>query len=68
MSVANIKISTKEIEELKEYTKETTGQKAVERALIYFLREARQRRILDVLEDVSFKKGFDPLKLRRHER
>lgn len=68
MGLANIKIPTKELEELKEYTRENTGQKAVEKALVYFLKEAKQRRILDVLDGISFEKGFDPLKLRRHER
>ena len=68
MGLANIKIPTKEIEELKKYTEENTGQKAVQRAIIYFLKEARQRRIVDVLKEVSFQKGFNPLKLRQNER
>ena len=68
MGLANIKISTQELEELKKYTQEQTGQKAVEKALIYFLKEARQRQIIDVLKDVAFQKGFNPLKLRRNER
>ncbi|MBI5300443.1 MAG: hypothetical protein HY877_09180 [Deltaproteobacteria bacterium] len=68
MGLANIKIPTKEIEELKKYTEESTGQKAVQKALVYFLREARQRRIVDVLKEVSFQQSFNPLKLRRNER
>lgn len=68
MGVVNIKLSTKEVEELKKCTEETTGQKAVQKAVVYFLQEARQRHIVDVLNQVSFHKGFDPLKLRKHER
>lgn len=68
MGVVNIKLSTKEVEELKKCTEETTGQKAVQKAIVYFLHEARQRRIVDVLDQVSFRRGFDPLKLRMHER
>lgn len=68
MSLANIKIPTEEIEELKRHTEEKTGQKAVERALAFFLREARQHRIVDVLRQIKFRKGFDPLKLRHNER
>ena len=68
MSIANIKIPSKEIKELQKFTGEQTGQKAVQKALLYFLKEARQRRITKVLDSLSFKKGFDPLSLRRHER
>jgi hypothetical protein len=68
MQVANIKIPSKEIRELKKITGEKTGQKAVQKAMVYFMREARQRRIVQVLDFISFKKGFDPLKLRSHER
>ena len=68
MGYANIKISSEEIEELKRHTGESTGQKAVDKALIYFLREARQRRITQILQKVSFKKGFDPFRLRKNER
>ena len=57
-----------EVEELRRITGEKTGQKAVRKALVYFLKEARQRRITKILQTISFKKGFDPLKLRRHER
>lgn len=66
--MANIKIATSEIKEIKKFTGEATGQKAVQKALLYFLKEARQRRILEDLKSISFKKGFDPLKLRRNER
>ena len=68
MSTANLKISSREVEELRRITGEKTGQKAVRKALVYFLKEARQRRITKILQTISFKKGFDPLKLRRHER
>jgi len=68
MGVANIKIPTKMIQVLERYTGEKTGQKAVQKALIYFLKEAKQRQITQVLQSISFKKGFDPLQLRRHER
>ena len=69
MGQANIKIPSKEVEEVKKYTQEKTGQKAVRKAIIYFLKEARQRQIVDILQDkVSFQKGFDPLKLRHNER
>ena len=68
MRVANIKIPTEKLEELKVYTEETTGQKAVEKALVYFLREAKQRQIIKVLRETSFRAGFNPLKLRHNER
>jgi hypothetical protein len=68
VSVANIKISSKEIKEIQQYTGEKTGQKAVRKALLYFIQEARQRRVTQILEKISFKKGFDPIKLRHHER
>lgn len=68
MGVANIKIPSKTIQALERYTGEKTGQKAVQKALIYFLKEARQRQITQVLQSISFRKGFDPLKLRDHER
>ena len=68
MSVANIKIPSTTIETLKRYTGEATGQKAAESAIVYYLRDARQRRIAHVLGRVSFRKGFDPLRLRQYER
>lgn len=68
MGVANIKIPSKMIQALERYTGEKTGQKAVQNALIYFLKEAKQRQITQVLQSISFRKGFDPLKLRSHER
>ena len=68
MATANIKIASSEVRTLKKVTGEKTGQKAVEKALVYFLRDARRRRITRVLDSISFKKGFDPLKLRQHER
>ncbi len=68
MGVANIKIPSEMIQALECYTGEKTGQKAVQKALIYFLKEAKQRQITQVLRSISFRKGFDPLKLRDHER
>lgn len=68
MSISNIKLSSDEIRDLKKYTKEKTGQKAVQKAILYFLKEARQRRISKVLESIKFDRHFDPIKLRRHER
>lgn len=68
MALANIKLSTQEIEALKRYTDEKTGQKAVRKALLYFLKEARQKRVTLALQSVSFKSGFNPLKLRHGER
>ena len=68
MGVTNIKIPSQSIKELKKYTGEKTGQKAIQKALVYFIRDVKQRRIADVLREISFKRGFDPLKLRRHER
>ena len=68
MGKANIKLTSDELEELKLYTKEKTGQKAVEKALLYFLREAKQRNILKILEEIDVKPNYNPLKLRRYER
>ena len=68
MATANIKLASTSLEELKRHTGEATGQKAVQKALLYFLTEARQRRITKVLEKVSFQRGFDPLKSRQRER
>lgn len=68
MSTANIKIDSRTIEALKKVTGEATGNKAVQKALKYFLREAKQRNILKVLDSVSFDKNYDLLELRRNER
>ena len=68
MGMANIKIPSTELDRLRRYTGEKTGQKAVQKALLYFLKEARQRRITQVIRSIGFRKGFDPLKLRHHER
>lgn len=68
MGLANIKISSDKIGDLRRHTGEKTGQKAVQKAIVYFLKEARQRRITEILQRTSFRRGFDPLKLRRHER
>lgn len=65
---ANIKLASRAIEELKRVTGERTSQKAVYMAVLYFLREARQRRIAKTLAGISFRMGYDPLKLRRRER
>ncbi|MBI3541116.1 MAG: hypothetical protein HY073_03140 [Deltaproteobacteria bacterium] len=68
MSIANIKLPTEEINLLCQYTGQKTGQKAVQTALLYYLKEARQRRISQILPKISFHKGFNPLRLRRRER
>lgn len=68
MSYSNIKIESSEIRELKQATGEKTGQKAILKAIRYFLRESKQRNIPKMLEEISFEEGFDPLKLRKHER
>jgi len=68
MSVANIKIKSKDLQQLKLLTGQETGQKAVETALRFFVRQARQRKIIETLQDISFRPGFDPLKLRKYER
>lgn len=68
MAFANIKIKSDELQSLKKITGEPTGQKAVGRAILYYMKEARQRKIVKVLQSVSFAKGFNPLKLRSHER
>lgn len=65
---ANIKLPSSSIEELKRLTREATGQKAVEQAIIYFIREARQRDILEFLKERRFDDEFDPLELRGRER
>lgn len=68
MSLANIKIPSTALKELKKLTGEKTSQKAVDKALSYFLRQARQRDIVKVLKEVSFEKSFNPLDLRLRER
>lgn len=68
MSYANIKIASSQIQELKRLTGEETGQKAILKAVRYFVREAKQRNIPMVLEEISFYEGFDPLKMRKNER
>ena len=68
MTYANIKIPSDEINALKSLTGESTGQKAVQKALAYFLRMAKQRSVLEVLEKISFQKNFNPLALRKNER
>lgn len=68
MRFANVKLRTEEIEEIKKYTNENTGQKAVRKALLYFLREAKQRNILNVLKTIKIHPNYDPLKLRQYER
>ena len=68
MAVANIKLPSEKVDELRRQTGEKTGQKAVQQAVLYYLKEAQQRRITRILQQISFRKGFDPLKSRRHER
>ncbi|OGQ36623.1 MAG: hypothetical protein A3F16_00870 [Deltaproteobacteria bacterium RIFCSPHIGHO2_12_FULL_43_9] len=68
MGNANIKIATDEIKKLKSLTGEKTGQKAVNKALKFFFRAARQRNAIKLLQEIEFHKGFNPLRLRRHDR
>jgi len=68
MGAANIKLPSEQLAELKELTQESTGQKAVQKAILYFLREARQRRITEVLRGVRFDRRLDPARLRRRDR
>ena len=68
MGKANIKISSAQLEAVKKATGQQTGQKAIEAALEYFLRHSRQRGITRVLEDISFRPGFSPLRERGHDR
>lgn len=65
---ANIKISSDELKELKQATREPTGQKAVQKAIVYFLREARQRDLVEFLSGGRFKEGYNPKDLRDNER
>lgn len=68
MATANIKLSSEKIELLKKYTEENTGQKAVLKAVLYFLRDARQRNIINVLKEIKFDSDYDPVKARENER
>ncbi len=68
MSTANIKIPTDKVKEIKAITGESTGQKAVQKALLYFIKEARQRKITQVLDSIEFEPKYNPLKLRHSER
>lgn len=65
---ANIKLDSTLLSDLKKLTNEATAQKATEKAVLYFLREARQRDILNFLESKRFIPSFDPVKLRNNER
>jgi len=67
-SQANIKLESTLLDELKALTEEQTGQRAVNKALIYFIREARQRDLLKFLSGQTFRADFDPLALRADER
>jgi hypothetical protein len=68
MSTQNIKLPTALVSQLKSLTQEKTGQGAVEAALGDFLRLAKQRTFIGELRKVEFRKGFDPLHLRKNER
>jgi hypothetical protein len=68
MSTANIKIPTDEVKEIKRITGESTGQKAIQKALLYFIKEARQRKITQVLDSIEFAPKYNLLKLRNSER
>lgn len=65
---ANIKLDSSALAELMKLTGEATGKKAVEAAMIYFIKEARQRDILKFLKQPKFTKSFDPIALRNSER
>ena len=67
-NVANIKIESVTLNELKKITNEPTGQKAVKKALLYFLKEARQRDLLNFLNGNRFSVDFNPLQSREDER
>lgn len=64
MGISNIKLSSDTIRKLQKLTGQKTGQKAVEAAINYFETEARQRRITEVLQQVSFKPKAHPNKAR----
>lgn len=68
MAKQNIKISSETIQQLKQITQEQTGQKAVEAAISEVLRGAQQRAFVETLKQAKFRKNFDPLNLRRHDR
>ena len=68
MSKANIKLESDTIETLKAATGMSTGQKEVEVALREFLALRIRKNIIDLISQVNFKVGFDPLKLRKSER
>lgn len=66
--LANIKIKSTMLKELKALTGQKTGQGATEQALIYFIREARQRDILKYLSTRRFDDNFNPVELRSRAR
>ena len=68
MSVANLKISSKLVKQLKALTGEATGQKAIDTALDTFIQQSKRRNILETLNKISFIPGYDPLALRKNER
>jgi hypothetical protein len=68
MSKANIKLESETIETLKAATGMSTGQKAVEVALKEFLALSTRKNIIELISEINFKAGFDPLKLRKSER
>ena len=68
MSLVNIKLESKKIDKLKSITREKTGQKAVEKAILYLMRDFKQRKIIDVLNEISFDPTYNPLVLRKNER
>jgi len=68
MSKANIKLESETIETLKAATGMSTGQRAVEVALGEFLAQRTRKNIINLVSQIHFKPGFDPLKLRKSER
>ena len=67
MGIANIKLPSKQLSDLKRVTGEKTGQKAVQAALEAFLRLSRRRNIIQVIRQTGFRRDYDPLQERRKD-
>jgi len=65
---ANIKLDSSFLNELVLSTGEKTGKKAVEKAIVYYIQEARQRDMVNFLKKPRFKKDYNIIKLRQNER
>jgi hypothetical protein len=68
MPLVNIKLESNDVKKLKMMTQEKTGRKAVKKAILYLMRDVRQRKILDVLNQISFDSRYDPWSLRKNDR